>query len=198
MRADFAAVEKHILDKLEKKLPEDLFYHGLHHTRDVYGAALKIAEHEGISEDEIKLLRIATFYHDAGFITHYKNHEEAGCDQVREELPAFGFTPDQIEAICGMIMATKIPQTPKNRLEEIICDADLDYLGRDDFKPIGQTLFDELKVYVKMNDEKQWNRIQLNFLKQHHYFTSFALKNRESVKQKHLQEIIRIVESYDE
>ena len=198
MAADFINAEKKILAKLESGLPEDLFYHGLHHTRDVFGAALRIAEYEGIDKEDIELLRIATFYHDAGFITHYKNHEEAGCEQVRSELPAFGFNENQIEKICGMIMATKIPQSPKNHLEEIICDADLDYLGRDDFKPIGQTLFDELKVYVKMNDEKQWNRIQLNFLKQHSYFTEYARTHREKVKQKHLAEIIRIVESYDE
>ena len=198
MAADFENAQKNILAKLEKYLPEDLFYHGLHHTRDVYGAAVRIAEYEGISDEDMKLLHIATFYHDAGFITHYKNHEDAGCEQVREELPAFGFTESQIEKICGMILATKIPQSPKNKLEEIICDADLDYLGRDDFKPIGQTLFDELKVYVKMNDEKQWNRIQLNFLKQHSYFTEFARKHREKEKQKHLAEIIRIVESYED
>lgn len=193
----FKAVEEFILKKLEEKLPEDLFYHGLHHTRDVFGAAIEIAKHEGIETDEqLRLLKIATLYHDAGFITHYKNHEEAGCDQVREDLPQFDFSNEEIEVICGMIMATKIPQTPKNHLEKVICDADLDYLGREDFKPIAKTLFDELKIYTKVKDEKEWNRIQLSFLKNHHYFTEFGRKNREANKQIHLQEIIKIVESY--
>ena len=35
-----------------------------------------------------------------------------------------------------LILATKVPQKPKNKLEKIICDADLDYLGREDFDNI--------------------------------------------------------------
>ena len=96
-----------------------------------------------------------------------------------------------------MITATKIPQSPKTQLERIICDADLDYLGRDDFKDIAKTLFDELKVYMNVKDEKVWNGIQLTFLKNHQYHTEYCRKRREAKKQKHLKEIIKLVEGYN-
>ena len=197
MTPDYVGAELYILERLDKSLPKDLFYHGLHHTRDVYGAALLIAKSEKLTHEQLNLLKIATMYHDAGFISHYKNHEEAGCKLARKTLPKFGFDEKHIKIIEGMIQATKIPQTPTTLLERIICDADLDYLGRNDFKDIAKTLFDELKVYMNVKDEKIWNTIQLNFLKNHKYHTEFCRKRRESKKQQHLKEIIKIVESYD-
>jgi uncharacterized protein len=196
-KIDYAGAEQYILQLLDKRLPKDLFYHGLHHTRDVYGAALLIAQSEKVSPDELNLLKIATLFHDAGFINHYKNHEEAGCKLAQKLLPDFGFNASKIQIIEGMIMATKIPQSPKNKLERIICDADLDYLGREDFKDIAKTLFDELKVYMNVKDETTWNKIQVNFLKGHRYHTAFSRRTRESNKQLHLHEIIKIVEDYD-
>lgn len=193
---DYQGAERAITDTLDQRLPKDLFYHGLHHTRDVYGAAMQIARSEHISPEELNLLKIATMFHDAGFITHYKNHEEAGCEMARAMLPAFGFGRRQIRLIEGMIMATQIPQSPRTQLERIICDADLDYLGRDDFRDIAKTLFDELKVYMNMKDEKVWNQIQLDFLRNHQYHTAYSRQHREAKKQQHLSEIIRIVESY--
>jgi predicted metal-dependent HD superfamily phosphohydrolase len=194
---DYIGAELFILEKLDNELPKDLFYHGLHHTRDVYGSALLVAKSEGVSNEEINLLKIATLFHDAGFIKQYKNHEEAGCILAQKNLPKFGFPKAKIDIICGMIMATKIPQSPKTQLERIICDADLDYLGRDDFKDIGKTLFDELRVYMNVRDEKTWNTIQFNFLKNHKYHTEYSRKKREAKKQKHLKEIIKVVEAYD-
>lgn len=189
----YSPEEKFILDKLERELPANLYYHGLHHTLDVFNAAREIAAEEALTEYELKLLRIAVLYHDAGFTTVYKNHEEKACEMVKKDLPKYGYTEKEIDQICGMIMATKIPQNPKNKLEMIICDADLDYLGRHDFKEISNTLFQEMKIYVNLHDEKEWYNIQKKFLGNHTYFTDFGKLQREPLKQKHLDEINRIL-----
>src|ERR1041385_5974927 len=142
--ADYSAAENFILKKLESELPKNLTYHGVHHMFDVLNAALEIAANEGIiNPEDLKLLRVAVLFHDAGFIHVYKGHEEIGCEMAKEFLPKFGFNEEQIKKICGMIKATKLPQEPRTHLERIIADADLDYLGRDDFYPIAKTLFDE-------------------------------------------------------
>lgn len=109
-----------------------------------------------------------------------------GCQVARDSLPAFGYTQHQIDRICGMILATRIPQKPQNRLEEIIADADLDYLGRDDFRIIGNRLFEELQTYGIIRTEQQWNALQIDFLEQHHYFTQTAIKTRKEKKEKHV------------
>jgi len=97
-----------------------------------------------------------------------------------------GYSEEQSEKIKGMIMATKIPQTPKNHLEEILADADLDYLGRDDFFVIGDKLFEELAIFGIVNSDRDCNLLQEKFLESHHYFTETAIKNRKQKKQENL------------
>ena len=190
----YKEIEEHILGKLKAELPKDLYYHGLHHTKDVLRSAEMIGRDENITEDEMILLKTAVLYHDSGFTKVYRNHEEIGCDMAREELPKFGFKPDEVDKVCGMIMATKIPQRPNNKLENIIADADLEYLGTDEFWRIGNTLFQEIKTYLNVESERQWTIIQMNFLKSHQYHTAFCRKNREALKQKHLAEVTALVE----
>jgi uncharacterized protein len=191
---DIAGSEKYILDLLGRELSETLYYHGLHHTLDVENAALILAKQEGIDDAEsLTLLKTAALFHDSGFIHTYKDHEEEGCRIVRSSLPLFQYTNEQIEIICGMIMATKIPQNPKTHLEKIICDADLDYLGRDDFEPVAATLFEELSVRNLVMDEKTWNHIQIRFISAHQYHTESAKNKRESKKQKHLNGLLALI-----
>jgi predicted metal-dependent HD superfamily phosphohydrolase len=194
---NFKEVEQHIVGILKRDLPNNLHYHGLHHTIDVLRAAELIGKQEKLSEHEMLLLKVAVLYHDAGFTRVYRNHEEVGCQMAKEDLPGFGFDNNEIDTICGMIMATKIPQNPQNKLEYIIADADLEYLGTDDFGRIGRTLFEEIKIYLGVESERQWNIIQMNFLRTHKYHTNFCKKNREAEKQRNLKEVERIVSSYE-
>ena len=193
---NYSEVEKFVTERLQRELPKDLYYHGFHHTMDVLRSAVMIGTEEKITDEEMTLLKVAVLYHDIGFTKVYKNHEEIGCNLAREELPGFGFNEQEIESICGMILATKIPQQPQNKLEYIIADADLEYLGTDQFQRIGRTLFEEIRIYLQVESERQWNIIQMNFLKSHRYFTDFCKENREPQKQKQLKEIEKIVASY--
>jgi len=186
--------EKFILDLLSTQLSPTLYYHGIHHTLDVTDAALILAEEEGIqNKDSLKLLKTAALFHDSGFLNTYKNHEEEGCRIARIQLSLHAYSEKQIDQICGMIMATKIPQSPKNQLEEILCDADLDYLGREDFEPISSSLFQELKARQIVENEKTWNKVQVKFLESHQYHTKSARDKRESSKQNRLDELRRLV-----
>ncbi|GAB3969927.1 hypothetical protein GCM10028806_16920 [Spirosoma terrae] len=193
---DYQAAEAYILELLRANLPDTLYYHGIHHTLDVVQAAEQLAAAEGVSDDEsLALLRTAACFHDAGFLGAYQGHEEMGCEIVREVLPDYGFQSDQIERICSMIMATKIPQSPDSHLAQILCDADLDYLGRDDFEPIADSLFRELKARNLIADLPAWNRVQVKFLENHHYWTASAIAWRQSEKQRHLDDLRGILES---
>jgi len=185
-----------ILDKLEKELTDKLTYHGKHHTLDVLKISRELCYAENVSRHNTTLVKTAALFHDSGFTETYSNHEEKGCEIVRRYLPKFNYSKKDIEKICGMIMATKIPQSPKNHLEEIICDADLDYLGRDDFYSIGNSLFEEFKLYNVVQDEQSWNRLQVGFIDSHNYFTKTTNKRREKKKQKYLRELKKIVETY--
>ncbi|GAA4469553.1 hypothetical protein GCM10023093_29220 [Nemorincola caseinilytica] len=182
----FEKAKKFILNKLKKELPKNLTYHSLGHIKDVYKAAEQLAELEKVEGEDLTLLLTAVLFHDSGFLVQQKEHEKLGCDIARQYLPEYDYTAEQVERICGMIMATRIPQTPHNKLEKIICDADLDYLGRDDFFKIGNYLFDELCMYGLINTENEWNKLQVRFLEGHKYFTTSAKKLRKAKKEEHL------------
>ena len=98
-------------------------------------------------------------------------------------------TQEQIETICSIIMSTKLPPKPRNLLEEIICDSDLDYLGRSDFIPVSNTLFEELKAQNKMKSLNEWNKLQVKFISGHQYFTKTARRLREVNKQMQIRRI---------
>lgn len=195
---NYSASKAFILDKLERELPADLYYHGLHHTLDVLATTKVLCEEENINAHDTVLLKTAALYHDSGFLRNNLNHEVLGCEIVKEYLPAFEYTAADIEKICGMIMATKIPQTPKNNLEKIICDADLDYLGRADFKTIGDMLYAELKAYEVIDTEERWNRMQVHFLENHSFFTNTNLQKRTPGKMAHLAALREVVATYDD
>ncbi len=135
-------------------------------------------------------------YHDCGFLVHNLDHEKLGCEIAQKTLPEFHYKSTEIELICQMIMATKVPQNPQTPFEAILCDADLDYLGRDDFKRIGDTLFQELKAYEVLETEEAWNQMQVSFLEKHSFFTATNKKNRAHKKQKHLNALKKIVAGY--
>ena len=177
----------------EKELPEKLFYHGLHHTLDVFEAAERIAGKENVTGEELNLIQAAALFHDSGFTITYKDHEEAGCKLTREVLPEFGYNKKEIEQICAMIMTTKIPQTAKTKLQKIMCDADLDYLGTDRFEVIGQSFLQELNWRGAGLNDKAWNELQIKFLENHQYYTDTCRKSRDPVKITHLAGLKKLV-----
>ena len=189
----FTDIQEIILDKLEKELPDYLFYHNVKHTVDVVTEVELIGWGEGCSDEEILLLKTAGLFHDAGHTIAYDNHEFHGTQLVREMLPKYNYDPEQIEKICSIIMATKLPPQPTNLLENIICDSDLDYLGRSDFIPVSNTLYEELKAQNKMKSLNDWNKIQVKFISGHQYFTVTARSLREVNKQLQIERIQSLI-----
>lgn len=194
---DYRAAKVFIIDKLKRELSADLTYHGLHHTLDVFDITKELCNNEAVTALEAVLLKTAALFHDCGFTINNKDHELLGCQIARKELPTFGYSIPEIEQICGMIMATKIPQNPQNHLEAILCDADLDYLGRDDFYSIGATLYEELKAYKVLQNEEAWNRLQVSFLEKHTFFTPTSIERRAQKKALYLDQLRNLVASYE-
>jgi len=189
----FTDIQEIILDKLERELPGYLYYHNVKHTVDVVTEVELIGWAEGCSDEEILLLKTAALFHDAGHTVEYDNHEHHGTLLARKILPEFNYSDRQIETICDIIMATQLPPEPKNILEEIICDADLDYLGRSDFIPVSNTLYDELKAQNKIGSLNEWNKLQVKFISNHQYFTKTARSLREVNKQKQIERIENLI-----
>lgn len=188
-KINYYKAERFILSKLKKELSPKLHYHSYDHSKDVTRQAERIAIGEGITDEDLFLLKSAASYHDAGFVEQYDKNEPVGARLAEEILPNFGYTKTHIERIKELIYVTQIPHQPKNKLEEIICDADLDYLGREDFHDIADRLRRELREHGKIDSDKKWDEIQVSFFNQHRYFTRTSVETRRPKKLQNLQEI---------
>lgn len=185
----FNELYEKILRDLKKTLPEYLTYHDFNHTRLVLEKAILIGENEQISDHELLLLKIAALYHDTGYKVSNENHEAESCKIAESELPEFGFDSREISQICEMIMATKIPQKPNSHLAKILADADLEYLGTEEFDTISDKLFTEIKYARPEISLKDWFSLQIDFISKHKFHTAFCRKYREPKKLENLQKI---------
>ena len=179
---DFKNAKKYILERLEGELSPKLHYHGIHHTIDVYEASIRLAELEGLSQEEKVIVNTAALYHDAGFIYQYEHNEEVAAKLVEIVLPKFGFNEKQISEIAKIILSTKIKARPSSVFEKIMSDADYDYLGRNDVKKIADTLHKELFEHDFKFSEPEWNEVQIKFLEKHLYYTESSLALRRPKK----------------
>jgi len=186
---DYKGAEHYIVDRLERELSNSLHYHGLEHTFDVLMAAEKYAALEHLNKEDLVLLRTAALYHDSGFLIKYSSNEVASVEIICRVLPGFGYNTQQIDRISKMILTTELPQKPKNLPQKILCDADMDYLGRDDFYMIGIRLFREWNENGIHTTLKEWYVQELYFLQQHEYFTKSAFLLRNEKKMKYVAEI---------
>ncbi len=177
-----------VVEQLTHALDSRYAYHGLRHTLDVIEQSVTIAQSLNCSEIELELLKIAALFHDLGFLSVRKGHEQASAELFMTAANGQLDAEDQ-RIITACILATTMPQTPKSLLEKIICDADLDYLGREDFPSISQDLFNEMVACGELTDLKKWDEIQVVFLNNHQFHTTFNQTRRDNQKKIHLIEI---------
>ncbi len=185
---EFEKVSSYIQEVLKTQLSPLLQYHSYDHTMLVLKSAVEIASIELIhNKEDLIILKTAVLFHDCGFLkTYEKNTEEEACIVARKNLLNFNYSTNQIEIICNLIMKTKVPQSPSTLLEKILCDADMYYLGDDDYENISDGLFLELNSYGKNIGVKDWLEIQINFIASHHYWTNSCILNLEAKKQENL------------
>lgn len=194
---DFERAKQYVLARLETELSPHLYYHSLRHTRDdVLPAVERLAGLAGITGEPLLLLQTAALYHDVGWVEQGVNHELIGAKIASATLPQFGYNEEQIAIIFGLIMATRWPQFPHTPLEEMICDADLDSLGRIDFFVTSQLLRLELLLQGTEINQRSWHELQREFLTEHSYFTAVAIALRGERKEKNLAEIKNLLNCF--
>ncbi|GAA4780727.1 hypothetical protein GCM10023231_04850 [Olivibacter ginsenosidimutans] len=185
----FDLVLPFLLNKLKHELPPTLKYHNVAHTEDVLHAAQEIAHAEQVAGQDLTVLLTAALFHDTGFMVSNVNHEHISCAIADRYLPQFNYPNSTIGDIKTLIMATCVPQKPQDHLQQIICDADLDYLGRDDFFATSERLYEEMLALHQVSSKRDYMNLQIAFLQEHHYFTDTSKRLRNPKKEKHLQTI---------
>ena len=171
-----------LMNKLEEGLSKKLEYHNAQHTKDVIESVKYLCKKENINEYDTLIVSTAALFHDSGFLEAVDNHEEISCSIAVKYLPQFDYSEIEISRICDLIMATKMPQMPGDELSNILCDADLLYIGTGKYYQIAENLFKELKHLGLVKNWNEWRQKQIDFLQSHHYFTQSANEEFTSKK----------------
>lgn len=161
-------------------------YHGWMHVKSHYDAVCYLAALEGIDDNDTRLLKIASLFHDTGYLNGgSNNHEYRSTVIARKDLQSFGFSQDEVDMVCILIEYTALDKKPLNILHKIMRDADMEYLGRDYYPYVSELLRRENSVLHAV-----WRREQLSFLKKHYFFTSSAqllFDNHKAINLKKLE-----------
>lgn len=195
MRSYFDILKPDVVKKFEMLLAPHFFYHSLQHTLGVVASAEEICKRENVGEQETNLVKTAALFHDTGFFFTTFNHEEKSCEIALEYLTGISVPPEEIETICRIIMATKMPHNPHGILQKIICDADLDYLGSDNYEATSELLFKEMNARAEIYSDTHWLQMQLAFLESHKYFTESSMKLRNDGKQKQIKRLKKLLQT---
>jgi len=191
---DLISLKETVLQLLRENTPEIFIYHSVTHTLDVLNAVENLMPHFDLDIETAQLIQAAAILHETGMTTSADTHEAASVAITEELLPQFGFKKEQIERISAMILATAMPQNPQTIEAQILCDADLDYLGRDDYFIISQKLrLEWIKTKNYSSNLLVWHQFQQRFLSEHSYFTAAARSLRQQGKKQNIQLIEQLI-----
>lgn len=191
---DFYRAEKYVIDLLSSRLPQSYFYHNVNHTLDVINTVAFLTKAENFADDEeITLLRTAAAYHDTGFLYDYANNKAAARKYVSEILPKFGYSESQIASVQRYIQVVELQEIPMNKMECIMKDADLDYLGRDDYWDIAFMLRKEWESVGIKKTDKEWFELQIEFLTTHKFHTATSQGLRNATKTKNIEVLRKLL-----
>ena len=169
-------VDHYIRRLLRDELPEGLKFHiadhTLHPTKGVVASANRIAISENISEHDRELLITAAYFHDSGYIRKYNKNEPIGAEIAGRILKMIGYKQNEVAKMQKMILSTDLEREPKTHLEKILCDADLDHFGREDFFKLDGKLREEWRAEgIDVNDDLKWYKGTFEIIIRHKYYT---------------------------
>lgn len=186
--------EDFIREHFKQHILPKYVYHNYEHTLDIVRECDLIGKELGLPEEELEILHLAALFHDAGYTGDGIGHEATSQDIFKDWIRNRDFSTEKVKMVLGCIRSTKIPQTPHNLAEQVMCDADLAYLGQDTFMYRSNLLRNEWKVTRNQTfDDREWYEIQVRFLESHVFHTSYAKQHYESGKEKNLSEVHRIL-----
>lgn len=182
--------EEFISKLFEEKLDVIFSYHNFEHTKNVVSGIKALCQAEKIDEETTTMLVLAGWFHDAGYIDGCENHEERSVIIALEFMKSKKLPITIQEKVVELIMATTFNYNPKNKLEKIIKDADNKHLANENYLDTLEQLRQEWEHSTdKKYSNMDWFVLNIDFLKNHKYYTQYAQKEWQNLKEQNLKKI---------
>ena len=188
------AIKYYCRSSMEHGRCSNLPYHNWDHTKDVVSNCLFIGRNLALNMNEMEELIIAAYFHDLGQMKTSIGHEALSSYYAGVFLNQYHYDENSIRAIQAIIAATKMPQCPHTKLQDIICDADLAHLGQPIFFEKNKQLRAEIEIlHQKRYEDTKWAEMNIKFLRGHEFHTAFAREYFGPQKIKNLEALERVV-----
>jgi len=157
-----------------------LCYHSYAHTIEVAESVLKYAQNQNLEQAE--LIYVAGLFHDCGYLFGYQKHEEKSMEIAEHFLRKIYIPQEEISFINECIAATELGVKPKHEEAALLKDTDLAYGVTNKFKERGPMLRKEWELNLnKFYTNLDWEKLQLDFLENLRFESSFANLNFISI-----------------
>ncbi|WP_243230362.1 HD domain-containing protein [Flavobacterium pectinovorum] len=171
----------------KERLDSKYSYHNLEHTKNVVMGIETICNAEKIDQTKTDILLLAAWFHDAGYIHGVEDHEKNSIRIALDFLLEKNISDNIQQKVSDLILATTFNHTPKNQLEKIIKDADNSHLSSQNYP---ESLVQLRAEWENTTDRKyldtEWYNLNIEFLKKHQYYTKFAQKEWQILKEENL------------
>lgn len=183
--------ENFVSQLFKDNLSLDYIYHNFNHTLRVVSNTNILLNAEKVNEEETELLLLAAWFHDAGYIKGFKNHEEESAKIARIFLQENKYSSSKIELIISLIQKTELNEKPSTKLEKIIRDADWSHIGNTDYFQFCDLLRYEFSLTKKMKiSDLEWAKENLRVFENfHEFYTEYAKENWQPIKEKNIEKL---------
>lgn len=181
---------KYVRKIFEEEMAEKYYYHNFAHTEEVVDAAKEIANVSELSEEETEIVLVAAWLHDIGYSKTYEDHESESIVMAKAFLSGQDYEENKTDIVLNAIEATRIPQKPKDKISQVLCDADLYHLSTGKFMKKSLLLKKEQEAHgTKNRSDSEWHSETIRFANTHSYFTNFGKYVLEPKKTKNIKKL---------
>ncbi|PIQ21617.1 MAG: metal-dependent phosphohydrolase [Cytophagales bacterium CG18_big_fil_WC_8_21_14_2_50_42_9] len=155
----------YVFSLFKEKLSKKLVYHNYKHTFEIVKISRTLAEEYNLPDEDMEILLLAAWFHDTGYLETYTGHEEKSVEIATAFLQQEGYSEEHIHEIADCILATRAQQPAATLLQEILVDADISNIGKENFFANAELLRVEWEIFLnKFFTDAEWAQFQLDFL----------------------------------
>lgn len=174
-------------------------FHNIHHVKLVVAKCIELAQAHKLDQQMTDELLVAAWFHDIGYSSGSADHEARSATICQTFLSDYEVSPAFINHVATLIRATQYPSHPVDIQQKILCDADLYHLASDSYPQWASRLYTETKLHHNHElTEQDWQQTNIEFFKNHSYFTDYAMRDWTPQKLKNLMTLEHLIQRNEE
>ena len=184
-----AELQQSALMFLAENLDKHYTYHNAEHSREVCSAVREFLHYFDTTPENSRALILAAVFHDFGYLVRSQNNEALALPYMQEFGKRFALPEQLLTRANDLILETVYPYAPHTREGMLLCDADIEYIGRSCFFSKAQLFRQELSGENIHFSDRDFMLLEIKFLEENSFFTPVCQKLRSAGRLQNLQQL---------